>query len=109
MKRFTIIAASAAVAAAAGMSVAVLPPLAAQTTQPSAARGQTATFAIQNMTCATCPITVKKAIQAVPGVRSVSVDFGKKTAKVTFDPKRASLSAIAAASTNAGYPAKPLG
>ena len=41
--------------------------------------------------------------------RSVKVDFVAKTATVVFDPSAASLSEIAAASTNAGYPAKPAG
>ena len=71
-----------------------------------AAHMRVAKFAIANMTCATCPITVKKAMQRVTGVRSVSVDFGSKTATVAFDPTKANLTVIAAASTNAGFPAK---
>ena len=55
---------------------------------------------------AACPITVKKAMGKVSGVSSVDVDFQAKTAKVTFDPERTTESAIASASTNAGYPAK---
>lgn len=58
------------------------------------------------MTCATCPITVKKAMSAVHGVSSVRVDFEAKTAAVEFDPELTTVAAIAAASTNAGYPAK---
>lgn len=68
---------------------------------------QVATFGIAKMTCATCPITVKKAMSAVRGVRSVKVDFESKTATAEFDPKVTNAAAIAAASTNAGYPAKP--
>ena len=45
--------------------------------------------------------------QRVEGVRSVEIDFEAKTATVTFDPSIASVEAIAAASTNAGYPAAP--
>ncbi len=66
-----------------------------------------ATFAIANMTCPTCPITVKTAMSAVHGVQSVKVDLDSKTATVVFDTKVTSASAVAAASTNAGYPAKP--
>ena len=62
-------------------------------------------FAVDNMTCATCPITVRTAMSRVDGVRSVSVDFASKRATVTYDPARATTEAIAAASTNAGYPA----
>ena len=70
---------------------------------------QKATFRIANMTCALCPVTVKKAMEHVPGVKSVTVDFKTKTATVVFDPSKASMAAIAAASTNAGYPARALG
>ncbi len=64
------------------------------------------TFAIENMTCAACPITVRIAMQGVEGVKSVDVDFGAKTATVVFDPAVTTSDAIARASTNAGYPAK---
>lgn len=63
------------------------------------------TFAIENMTCAACPITVRKAMQGVEGVKSVDVDFGAKTATVVYDPAETAPDAIAQASTNAGYPA----
>lgn len=69
------------------------------------AHTQTATFAIANMTCATCPISVKTAMKGVPGVQSVDVSFEKKTAVVVFDPSRAKPAAIAAASTSIGFPA----
>jgi mercuric ion binding protein len=73
------------------------------------AAAQTRTFAIQNMTCALCPVTVKKAMEGIAGVTSVSVDFDAKTATVVFDPSVTSPDAIAAASTNAGYPASVKG
>lgn len=60
---------------------------------------------VQNMTCAMCPITIKKALQALDGVKSAKVDFGSKTAKVTFDPQKTNTGALIKATTNAGYPA----
>lgn len=72
----------------------------------AAAQQQQTTFAIENMTCATCPITVRKAMEGVAGVSAVSVDFDAKTARATYDPRRTTVAAIAAASTNAGYPAR---
>lgn len=75
----------------------------ANASAPSEERTQT--FAIENMTCATCPITVKKAMSGVDGVVSVDVDFSAKTATVVYDPSVTSADDIAAASTNAGYPA----
>ncbi|MET4131083.1 mercuric ion binding protein [Porphyrobacter sp. MBR-155] len=72
-----------------------------------AAQAQT-TFAIENMTCAMCPITVRTAMEGVTGVSAVEVDFDAKTARASYDPKRTSATAIAAASTNAGYPARAI-
>lgn len=80
-----------------------------ESAQSAPAHLQAASFAVANMTCATCPITVKKAMSAVRGVHSVKVDFESKTATAEFDPKVTNAVAIAAASTNAGYPAKPKG
>ena len=64
-----------------------------------------AQFAIENMTCATCPISVRKAMKRVGGVKSVEVDFETKTATVVYDPAVTTPADIAAASTNVGYPA----
>ncbi len=72
----------------------------------TSAENQILTFAIEKMTCAMCPITVRKAIGNVDGVTDVEVDFEAKTATVTFDPAIVGAKAIAAASTNAGYPAQ---
>ncbi len=66
---------------------------------------QTRTFAIENMTCALCPVTVKKAMSNVSGVKSVNVNFDAKTATVEFDPAITNADEIAQSSTNAGYPA----
>lgn len=107
MKRPTIIAANALGAGlAAIMSVQAFSPSAAQPASTQVASIETKTFAIDNMTCALCPVTVKKAMAGVEGVRSVEVDFNAKTATVAFDPAVATAEAIAAASTNAGYPAR---
>lgn len=70
------------------------------------AQQRQATFVVDNMTCATCPITVKKAMEGVAGVSEVTINFAGKTARATYDPARTSAAAIAAASTDAGYPAR---
>jgi mercuric ion binding protein len=75
------------------------------TSAQAAAAEQRQIFIIENMTCALCPLTVKKAMEGVSGVKSVVIDFGAKTATVTFDATATTIEAIAAASTNAGYPA----
>jgi mercuric ion binding protein len=65
---------------------------------------QTVTLELKNMTCAVYPITVKKALERVPGVTDARVDFDKKTASVTFDPDKASPATLAKATSDAGYP-----
>lgn len=107
MKRPLIIAARAfAVGLAAIMSVQAFSPSAAQPASTQVAGIETQTFAIENMTCALCPVTVRKAMAGVEGVRSVDVDFNAKTAIVAFDPAVTTAGTIAAASTDAGYPAR---
>ncbi len=71
-----------------------------------AAPPQTATLAVENMTCGTCPVVVKKALERVPGVSSTTVDFDKKTATVTFDPDKATSTKLTQATTEAGFPSK---
>ena len=65
---------------------------------------QTVTLEVKNMTCAVCPITVKKALEKVPGVTSAIVIFDKKQAQVTFDDGVASVDKLREATANAGYP-----
>jgi len=84
-------------------------PAQAQSAGATTAESQSAIFAIENMTCALCPVTVRKAMAGVTGVKSVSVDFENNTARVLFDPAVTDTAAIAAASTNAGYPATVVG
>lgn len=60
---------------------------------------------MQNMTCAMCKFTIKKALQGVEGVEEANVDDDSKTAKVTFNPQKTNADALIKATTNAGYPA----
>jgi len=66
------------------------------------------TLAVEHMTCAACPITVRKALSHVAGVSASTVDMQAHTATVTFDPTRTTPEALAAAVSQAGYPAKLL-
>jgi len=65
---------------------------------------QTVTLDVKNMTCAICPITVKKALERVPGVTDVKVDFDKKAARVSFDPEKTTPAVLTKATAEAGYP-----
>jgi len=65
---------------------------------------QTVTLDVPGMTCAACPITVKKAISKVDGVSRVDVSYEKRQAVVTFDDAKASVRKLTLATENAGYP-----
>ena len=66
---------------------------------------QLAILDMQNMTCALCKFTIKKALQTVEGVEEASVNYDTKTANVTFNPQKTSVEALIKATTDAGYPA----
>ncbi|HDZ55301.1 hypothetical protein LCGC14_0393480 [marine sediment metagenome] len=67
---------------------------------------QTVTLAVDNMTCSTCPYTVKKALSQVPGVEKATASFEDKTATVTFDDTKASVADLTTATRNAGHPSR---
>ena len=67
---------------------------------------QTITLHVDNMTCASCPITVKASLMEVDGVRNASVSEESETAVVTFDDEKTSIADLVNATTNAGYPAQ---
>lgn len=73
-----------------------------------AAEPRTVTLAVEQMTCAACPITVRKALSHVAGVSATKVDIEAHTATVTFDPAQTTPDALATAVSQAGYPAKVL-
>lgn len=71
-----------------------------------AAPKRTVTLAVENMTCAMCPITVRKALGRVEGVKEAKAFLETKTATVTFNPNRTSVKALTQATRNAGYPSE---
>lgn len=106
MKRPLVLTAALLILGGLGaMSLTAIPSVSAQTAAAQVATARSTTFDIRNMTCALCPVTVKKAMERVAGVKSVRIDFDARTATVVFDPAVTSVDAIAAASANAGYPA----
>ena len=71
-----------------------------------AATPQTAVLDVQNMTCSMCSITIRKALEKVPGVINARVDYAHKTAIVRYDTEKTNPSALMKATTNAGFPSK---
>lgn len=91
------------------LAVLFLAPLGTVVVQPTLAAeatSKTVTLAVENMYCAACPITVRKALEKVPGVAQAKVDYKTKTATVTFDPAKTKVEDLTWATTEAGYPSK---
>jgi mercuric ion binding protein len=74
---------------------------------PAWASPKTVTLDVSGMTCAACPITVKKALEKVGGVSKVEVRFENKQVLVTFDDAKTITDALVKATTDAGYPSQP--
>lgn len=71
---------------------------------PAYAAQQTVTLAVPGMSCAACPITVKKALSHVDGVVRAEVDYAARQAVVTFDDARTNVARLRQATADAGYP-----
>ncbi len=70
---------------------------------------KTVTLNVPGMTCPACPITIKKALNKVPGVSKVEISLEKKQAAVIFDDTKTDTKALVKATTDAGYPSQPEG
>ena len=60
---------------------------------------------VPSMNCSLCPVSVKKALERVPGVLEAKADLATKSAEAKYDPEKVSPETLARAVTNAGYPA----
>lgn len=89
MKKFTTVAVTVTLLTFAGVA---------------AAETRTVTLAVDAMTCAACPITVKKSLNGVAGVSKTEVSYERKEATVTFDDRQTNVEALMKATTDAGYP-----
>jgi mercuric ion binding protein len=70
------------------------------------AKDITVILEVPSMDCATCPITVEKALERVKGVKEVDVTFENKLAVVIFDNEVTSPDALTKATENAGFPSR---
>ena len=76
---------------------------------PLWATTQTVTLSVPGMNCATCPITVKKALTKVSGVSKTDVNPNSREANVTFDDAKTNVEALKGATKDAGYPSTVVG
>lgn len=75
-------------------------------TQAASQESDTVTLLVEKMTCPACPITVRKALEKVPGVTDVKTGFKTRTATVTFNPNQVKTTDLILATTEAGYPSE---
>lgn len=76
--------------------------------QPAAGQ-RVVTLDVVNVSCVTCAPVVKRALTSLSGVSDVSVREGlgaSATVRVVYDPRKVTPAALAAATTDAGFPAK---
>jgi len=66
------------------------------------------TLAVKGMYCSACPYIVGKSLKKVGGVGNVAVSYEKKTATVTYDDQKTTVAALTQATTQAGYPSRPI-
>ncbi len=66
---------------------------------------RTAVLDVAGMTCSLCPITVRKALERVPGVLEAKADYATRRAEAKYDPDRTSPQALAAAVNEVGFTA----
>lgn len=64
-----------------------------------------AVLEVAGMTCSLCPITVRKALERVPGVLEAKADYATQRAEAKYDPDRTSPQALAKAVSDAGFTA----
>ncbi|HGT2643550.1 TPA: mercury resistance system periplasmic binding protein MerP [Legionella pneumophila] len=64
---------------------------------------QTVILSVPTMNCPVCPITVKKALEKVPGVKQVEVAFKTKTAVVSYDKEKTTTNDLLKATEEVGY------
>lgn len=72
--------------------------------KPAIAEEQTVTLTVENMTCSLCPVTVRKALQAVDGVHEAAISLEENKAVITFDDDQTDIETLITATTNAGFP-----
>lgn len=72
--------------------------------QAALAAPKTVVLSVPGMTCTACPITVRKALEKVPGVEHVKASYEPKEAVITFDDAKTDVKALIRATTEAGYP-----
>tara|TARA_R110000868_G_scaffold376684_1_gene641725 strand:+ start:393 stop:746 length:354 start_codon:yes stop_codon:yes gene_type:complete len=65
---------------------------------------KTVTLDVPGMHCPTCPFTVRKSLEKIPGVLDVKTSSDTKTAIIKYNSSKVNIDELIAATTNVGYP-----
>ena len=103
---FTLLVATVVVLGFAGLNISryvFAGPPPAQQEQPAAPGMTRSVFAVEGMTCATCEIAVRRALNKTPGVTAARVSVISRTAEVDYDPQQTTPAALVDAINGTGY------
>lgn len=75
---------------------------------PVWAAQQSVTLSVPDMSCASCPITIKASLSKLLGVASVKSDLDKKQTTVSYDDAKTDVAALSKATGAAGFPSTPV-
>ncbi len=64
---------------------------------------ENASFNVEGMTCGGCVASVKRVLEALPGVSKANVSLNPGKASVEYDPARVTAEALRDAVASAGY------
>jgi periplasmic mercuric ion binding protein len=71
---------------------------------PTFAATQNVALSVPDMSCAACPITIKKVLSKIDGVIQIEVSAETRQALVTYDDTKTHVQALTAATANVGFP-----
>ncbi|HOL17025.1 MAG TPA: copper ion binding protein [Bacillota bacterium] len=66
-------------------------------------QGEKITFKVEGMSCNHCKQSIERAVRALPGVTSATVDLAQNEVDISFDPQKVKKEELQAAITGAGY------
>ena len=70
---------------------------------PAGPTGKTIDLPVEGMSCAGCAASVEAALRRTPGVHEAAISLAEKRARVSYDPAKADVNALAEAVKSQGY------
>ncbi len=88
------------------LSPYVLPRVYADGGATAGLRGETATLAVDNMSCDACSVTIRAALMRLDGVISATITLDPPMATTIYDPSRVTVDELIKTTTDIGYPSR---